>query len=243
MKDAFKRAGMVVVAGMLGLSLVACGGGDAKDADAAVEEVAVEEQEPSWSPVVTLGAGSTQLHLDNQLGFDVKAVYLKPSESSEWPKDLTFENLSVAKGDLFEVDFTPISADTPYDVWFTAADGTGYQAKQVTFKDLGEGEIVVKTADGVTFFEYVDAAGSKVSTKEAALAIKAAEDAAAEEARLQAEAEAEAEAAAAAAAEEEYWDYYEDDYYYEEDYSWDGGYGYDDGGVSQSEDGCLTDLL
>lgn len=157
--------------------------------------------------------------------------------------------MSIKANDLFEIDYTPISANTPYDVWFTASDGTVYEAKQLTFSNVGDGTIAVKTADGVTFFEYDDAAGAKVSTKAAALEIKAAEDAAAEAARKKAEEEAAAAAAAAeeeAAAESYSEDYYYDDSYsegYSEDYSWDSGYSYDEGSASQEADGCLTDLL
>lgn len=249
MSYATKRMGLVAMTLVLSLSTVACGGTTKEAAPAEPQEAQEEQQveEEQWTPAVKLGSGSTQLRLDNKLGASLIAAYLKPSDSADWPKELSFENVSVKADDLFEIDYTPISADTPYDVWFTASDGTVYEAKQLTFSNVGDGTIAVKTADGVTFFEYDDAAGAKVSTKAAALEIKAAEDAAAEEARKKAEEEA---AAAAAAAEEEAAaeEYYEDDYtyddgYYEEDYSWDSGYSYDEGSVSQEADGCLTDLL
>lgn len=245
-----RMMGAFAISAVLSLSVVACGNG--KDAVSAEQQTSQEEEqaveESQWNPAVRLGSGTTQLRLDNELGTPIVAAYLKPSDSGEWPKDLSFEKISINPSDLFEIDFTPISTSTPYDVWFTASDGTVYEAKQVTFSNLGEDAVMVKTADGVTFFEYVDAAGAKVSTKEAALAIKAAEEAAAAEA---ARVKEEEEAAAAAAAEAEASEYYEDDYYYddsysdgyyEESYSWDSG-SYDGGSVAQEEDGCLSDLF
>ena len=246
-----KRLGIIAMAAALSLSLVACGGANPAETNEpqATQEEQQAPEEEQWVPVVKLGSGSTQLRLENKLGAPLAAAYLKPSDSSEWPKELSFEGLAVKADDLFEIDYTPISANTPYDVWFTSSDGTVYEAKQVTFSNVGDGVIAVKTADGVTFFEYDDATGTKVSTKEAALAIKAAEEKAAEEARKKAEEEA---AVAAAAEEEAASEYYESDYsydesysdgYYEESYSWDSGSSYDAGSVAQEEDGCLSDMF
>lgn len=174
----------VALAATLGLGLVGCGGTSTKTTEATT--TAATSQAPQYTAIGTKASGAFDMLVTNGLGTDVTAISIKPSTDEEFPVSMMAAGATFASGSTDEVFYSPISTDTTltYDIALTEADGTVVTACNVPLASVKE--MTIKFEDDVCFVDYKDAAGSALSTKEAAVAKKQADD----EAAAAAEAEA-----------------------------------------------------
>jgi hypothetical protein len=131
-----------------------------------------------------------------------------------------------------------------FDIRLTLADGVSYTIADVDLLKSSIVDLRIDARTGLAYLGSVSALGQPVSTLEQSIATKNAEEEAARlaEAQAQADAEARAEAEAAAAAEAEAAaaSSAEGDYGYSYDT---GGTSGGSGGVSQSGDACVDDII
>ncbi|MGL6200274.1 MAG: hypothetical protein ACRC3H_15195 [Lachnospiraceae bacterium] len=177
-----------------------------------VEEEQVEEEEV----LKTIGVeeeDAFKVKLTNSTGKDIKGLSIKMIDEEEFP-----ESLIEAEGDVYAIDesvylyYKPTEEEqteeaaegdederllTPgYDIQLTFADDTVVVLHSFPFDDIEEGALYLE--EEVAFLKYDSvSSGDSVETKEAELAIKEQEKAAAEAAQKAAEEQAAAEAAAA----------------------------------------------
>lgn len=177
-----------------------------------VEEEQVEEEEV----LKTIGVeeqDAFKVKLTNSTGKDIKGLSIKMIDEEEFP-----ESLIEAEGDVYAIDesvylyYKPTEEEqteeaaegdederllTPgYDIQLTFADDSVVVLHSFPFDDIEEGALYLE--EEVAFLKYDSvSSGDSVETKEAELAIKEQEKAAAEAAQKAAEEQAAAEAAAA----------------------------------------------
>ena len=186
----------------LGLGIAGCSSATTDD-----HEVIGIEAENAQSVLVT-----------NALAKNVTSFAIRESGSTSYGQNLIGSDVVFDAGEEDRLSFTPASEDLTalYDVRLTLEDGTEYEFIEIPLANAKS--LSFNYADDVAFVDYVLSDDTEGSTKDAALARKAAAEEEAkkaeeeakkaeEEAKKAAEEEAkrkaEEEAAAAAAAEEE----------------------------------------
>ena len=234
--------GVLVASPVLGLA--ACGATDSR----AVVGVQAE--------------GSTEVAAVNGLGSNIVSVAVRPSASDQWSDNMLEEGTTIAADQ--EVRLFVEGGASKCDVLVSTEAGDSLEFLDVPLD--GVKKVTFLKGDDVCYVDYTTSEDTEGSTKEAALARKAQEEAEAkakaeaeakeeaerkareEEERRKAEEEAAAAEAAAAAEEEVYYteEYYPEEYYPEESYSED--YYYSDTSTSyeapaQSQDVCAPDVV
>ena len=205
---------------MIGVAGMTSGCGDKKE-----ETPVVEEKESELKTIGQEDKEAFKVEIKNATGKNIKGITIKQTDEESYPENM------LEDGDVFtdqesrtlyykvpeqstEVseesaeDTAVESEGTPekeleqgYDIQLTFEDDSTAELHAFPFEDIEKGEICYE--DDVAYLTYTSVASKEeLNTKEAELAVKAAEQKAAEEAAAQAAAEQKAaeEAAAAAAA-------------------------------------------
>ena len=207
---------------MIGVAGMTSGCGDKKE-----ETPVVEEKESELKTIGQEDKEAFKVEIKNATGKNIKGITIKQTDEESYPENM------LEDGDVFtdqesrtlyykvpeqstEVseesaeDTAVESEGTPekeleqgYDIQLTFEDDSTAELHAFPFEDIEKGEICYE--DDVAYLTYTSVASKEeLNTKEAELAVKAAEQKAAEEAAAQAAAEQKAaeEAAAQAAAEQ-----------------------------------------
>lgn len=213
----------ILLAVVLALSMTACGGTET-ETEAQTESVAETETEVQLEAYGEEVEGAWKVQIKNGTGADIKAISIKKTVDTEFPESLLKDDKVIAADEEVIVYYAAEAVEETeeaaedakalnetYDVSITLADDTTYVLTAFPFDDMETCEI--KVEDEVAFVVYESlSAQEEISTKDAELAIKAAET---EEA------------------------YYEE-YDYEDEYTYDAGTS-GGSYVDQGSDECLGD--
>lgn len=205
---------------MIGVAGMTSGCGDKKE-----ETPVVEEKEPELKTIGQEDKEAFKVEIKNATGKNIKGITIKQTDEESYPENM------LEDGDVFTdqesrnlyykvpEQSTEVSEESAedtavesegtqekeleqgYDIQLTFEDDSTAELHAFPFEDIEKGEICYE--DDVAYLTYTSVASKEeLNTKEAELAVKAAEQKAAEEAAAQAAAEQKAaeEAAAAAAA-------------------------------------------
>lgn len=210
---------------MIGVAGMTSGCGDKKE-----ETPVVEEKEPELKTIGKEDKEAFKVEIKNATGKTIKGIAIKQTDEESYPENM------LEDGDVFtdqesrnlyykapedttketEENTEDMAAESEkaqekeleqgYDIQLTFEDDSTAELHAFPFEDIEKGEICYE--DDVAYLTYTSVASKEeLNTKEAELAVKAAEQKAAEEAAAQAAAEQKAaeqkaaeEAAAAAAA-------------------------------------------
>ena len=210
---------------MIGVAGMTSGCGDKKE-----ETPVVEEKEPELKTIGQEDKEAFKVEIKNATGKNIKGITIKQTDEESYPENM------LEDGDVFTdqesrnlyykvpEQSTEVSEESAedtavesegtqekeleqgYDIQLTFEDDSTAELHAFPFEDIEKGEICYE--DDVAYLTYTSVASKEeLNTKEAELAVKAAEQKAAEEAAAQAAAEQAAaeqkaaeEAAAAAAA-------------------------------------------
>ena len=160
--------------------------------------------------------------LKNTTGKNITGVSIKSSSETEYPVNMMKEGETWNSDEMINLFYTPVESDdqtqeATYSMQLTCEDQSVLEVMIVDFSSLGEKtSVCYDDSVPITYFEYKDKDGNKISTKEQEIAEKerieaeaaakaqAEAEAAAAEAAAQAQAEAEAAAAAEAAKKQQY---------------------------------------
>ena len=160
--------------------------------------------------------------LKNTTGKNITGVSIKSSSETEYPVNMMKEGETWNSDEMINLFYTPVESDdqtqeATYSMQLTCEDQSVLEVMIVDFRSLGEKtSVCYDDSVPITYFEYKDKDGNKISTKEQEIAEKerieaeaaakaqAEAEAAAAEAAAQAQAEAEAAAAAEAAKKQQY---------------------------------------
>ena len=162
-----------------------------------------EEPEPTPEPteepklIGTESEDGWKLTVRNRMESDILGVSVKPSKAEEFPENFLKDNDTFPADELRWLCYTPQDdeeQDDPekplYDVRITLADDVVYVLHKLSVKELSEIEeieICLSEEDGVAYLKYLDENGEEKTTRDDEIAIKQAEEAAAEAERLAAE--------------------------------------------------------
>ena len=207
---------------MIGVAGMTSGCGDKKE-----ETPVVEEKEPELKTIGQEDKEAFKVEIKNATGKNIKGITIKQTDEESYPENM------LEDGDVFTdqesrnlyykvpEQSTEVSEESAedtavesegtqekeleqgYDIQLTFEDDSTAELHAFPFEDIEKGEICYE--DDVAYLTYTSVASKEeLNTKEAELAVKAAEQKAAEEAAAQAAAEQKAaeEAAAQAAAEQ-----------------------------------------
>ena len=207
---------------MIGVAGMTSGCGDKKE-----ETPVVEEKEPELKTIGKEDKEAFKVEIKNATGKTIKGIAIKQTDEESYPENM------LEDGDVFtdqesrnlyykapedttkeiEENTEDMAAESEkaqekeleqgYDIHLTFEDDSTAELHAFPFEDIEKGEICYE--DDVAYLTYTSVASKEeLNTKEAELAVKAAEQKAAEEAAAQAAAEQKAaeEAAAQAAAEQ-----------------------------------------
>ena len=207
---------------MIGVAGMTSGCGDKKE-----ETPVVEEKEPELKTIGQEDKEAFKVEIKNATGKNIKGIAIKQTDDESYPENMLVD------GDVFTdqesrnlyykvpEQSTEVSEESAgdtavesegtqekelehgYDIQLTFEDDSTAELHAFPFEDIEKGEICYE--DDVAYLTYTSVASKEeLNTKEAELAVKAAEQKAAEEAAAQAAAEQKAaeEAAAQAAAEQ-----------------------------------------
>ena len=207
---------------MIGVAGMTSGCGDKKE-----ETPVVEEKEPELKTIGKEDKEAFKVEIKNATGKTIKGIAIKQTDEESYPENM------LEDGDVFTdqesrnlyykapedttketeentEDMAAESEKAPekeleqgYDIQLTFEDDSTAELHAFPFEDIEKGEICYE--DDVAYLTYTSVASKEeLNTKEAELAVKAAEQKAAEEAAAQAAAEQKAaeEAAAQAAADQ-----------------------------------------
>ena len=207
---------------MIGVAGMTSGCGDKKE-----ETPVVEEKEPELKTIGKEDKEAFKVEIKNATGKTIKGIAIKQTDEESYPENM------LEDGDVFtdqesrnlyykapedttketEENTEDMAAESEkaqekeleqgYDIQLTFEDDSTAELHAFPFEDIEKGEICYE--DDVAYLTYTSVASKEeLNTKEAELAVKVAEQKAAEEAAAQAAAEQKAaeEAAAQAAAEQ-----------------------------------------
>ena len=207
---------------MIGVAGMTSGCGDKKE-----ETPVVEEKEPELKTIGKEEKEAFKVEIKNATGKTIKGIAIKQTDEESYPENM------LEDGDVFtdqesrnlyykatedttketEENTEDMAAESEkaqekeleqgYDIQLTFEDDSTAELHAFPFEDIEKGEICYE--DDVAYLTYTSVASKEeLNTKEAELAVKVAEQKAAEEAAAQAAAEQKAaeEAAAQAAAEQ-----------------------------------------
>ena len=207
---------------MIGVAGMTSGCGDKKE-----ETPVVEEKEPELKTIGKEDKEAFKVEIKNATGKTIKGIAIKQTDEESYPENM------LEDGDVFtdqesrnlyykapedttketEENTEDMAAESEkaqekeleqgYDIQLTFEDDSTAELHAFPFEDIEKGEICYE--DDVAYLTYTSVASKEeLNTKEAELAVKVAEQKAAEEAATQAAAEQKAaeEAAAQAAAEQ-----------------------------------------
>ena len=207
---------------MIGVAGMTSGCGDKKE-----ETLVVEEKEPELKTIGKEDKEAFKVEIKNATGKTIKGIAIKQTDEESYPENM------LEDGDVFtdqesrnlyykapedttketEENTEDMAAESEkaqekeleqgYDIQLTFEDDSTAELHAFPFEDIEKGEICYE--DDVAYLTYTSVASKEeLNTKEAELAVKVAEQKAAEEAAAQAAAEQKAaeEAAAQAAAEQ-----------------------------------------
>ena len=207
---------------MIGVAGMTSGCGDKKE-----ETPVVEEKEPELKTIGKEDKEAFKVEIKNATGKTIKGIAIKQTDEESYPENM------LEDGDVFtdqesrnlyykapedttketEENTEDMAAESEkaqekeleqgYDIQLTFEDDSTEELHAFPFEDIEKGEICYE--DDVAYLTYTSVASKEeLNTKEAELAVKVAEQKAAEEAAAQAAAEQKAaeEAAAQAAAEQ-----------------------------------------
>ncbi|MGN0478417.1 MAG: hypothetical protein ACI4GO_03200 [Hominenteromicrobium sp.] len=181
-------------------------GGESSASEVPVSSEATATPEPTATPspepeekLAVIGTESDKetvfaVVLENGTKQDITGIAVKDSSLEEFPENmlededvfaagekrtLYYDSESAVKAAEEEQDGSDKLLEPQYDIRITLEDGTVLVLHAFPFGDLEEGKILVE--EDIAYLEYTSAeSGQKVSTKEAELAVKEAEEAAAQ---------------------------------------------------------------
>lgn len=133
---------------------------------------------PSYTQVGEAGDDTTAVLVDNGLGEAITAFSVRETGDEAYPASLLADEVTVAADETVQLNYAAAEGAT-YDLALTSESGQVVEVANVPLAELEQ--FAVHFEDEVGFFTYTDAEGTEHSTKEDALAAKAAAEKLAED--------------------------------------------------------------
>ena len=151
-KNWLVRALVGLVVAALCLGVAACGG-------------------PKYTQIGEATDDTVAVLVDNALGEAITGFSVRESGADAYPASLLADDVTIAADETAQLNYASADAAT-YDLAITTESGQVVEVANVALANLDQ--FAVHFEDGVGFFTHADADGNEVSTKEDALAAKAA---------------------------------------------------------------------
>lgn len=142
--------------------------------------------------------------VENQTGKDITSLQIRKTGNQDFgdsllAKDKTIKNEKKTKVKFQEKAFTKKQKQQTFDIQLTYSDGSNVKLSEVPLADV-KTSVIIQNSDDVTYVSYTSKkSGKKTDTKDAELKIKAAADAAQQQAAAAAATATQQQSAASAA--------------------------------------------
>lgn len=126
---------------------------------------------PKYTQIGEAGEDTVAVLVDNGLGDTITAFSVRETGEETYPASLLADEVTIAADETAQLNYAAAEGAT-YDLAITCESGAVVEVANVPLTELEQ--FAVHFEDEVGFFTYTDADGNEFSTKEDALAAKAA---------------------------------------------------------------------